>query len=750
MRLKIQISGLVQGVGFRPFCYRLAKKLGLKGYVLNDTTGVVIEIEGPKETLDDFLIRIDRDKPDISKIYSLQHSFLEEIGHKDFKILNSKESGRRTVSVLPDIGLCDECRDEIIDPTNRRFMYSFTNCTNCGPRFTIINDLPYDRKNTSMKNFVMCHECRKEYVEPDNRRFHAQPNACTICGPFVSLYDLKGNLLYAKGEALEKAINHIRRGNILAVKGLGGYHLVCDATNEKAVANLRERKNREEKPLAVMYANLASVEKDAHINALEKRALTSVEKPIVILNKHEQCTLAESVSPNNSTVGAFLPYTPLHHIMLRKLKKPIVATSANLTDDPITADEKDAFTRLFGIADYLLIHNRGIVNRCDDSVVRIVAKRQIPIRRARGYTPVPITLPFRLKKTVLALGPHINNTIAVGIDDKVYLSQHIGDLETPLALEFYKKTINDYLALLDVRPDIVVADMHPGYNSTKVGEAHCGSKLIKVQHHFAHIVSCMAENGLPKNAEVIGFAFDGTGYGPDKTIWGSEVLIASYHGFRRALHLRPYRLPGGDKAVKEPCRTALSLLYDTFGAKAETLKYTPFAENEKLLLLEIIKKSINCPMTTSMGRLFDAVASILGLHHKISYHAQAAIALEQHAAKSNDPGSYPFVITNNMIYQLPIIDRIVEELKKEVPSEIIARRFHNTIADIVVESAKLLRDETGITYVALSGGVFQNTILLENAFNKLTERGFRPLIHQLVPSNDGGISLGQAVHSHFL
>jgi len=750
MRLKIHITGLVQGVGFRPFIFRIAEELGLNGYVLNNTTGVLIEAEGEKKNLDELLQRIDRDKPDISHIYSLQHTFLEEIGYKGFEIRDSHEDGNRTASILPDLSVCDKCVSEISDPKNRRFMHLFTNCTNCGPRFTIIDRLPYDRKNTSMKKFTMCHDCQSEFNLPDDRRFHAQPNACHVCGPFVSLYDLKGNLLCSKEEALEKAIHHIREGKIVAVKGLGGYHLICDATSEEAVARLRARKNREEKPMAVMFLNINEIKKDVQINPQEERALTSVEKPIVIVNKLEPNSLAKSVSPDNSTVGVFLPYTPLHQIMLKKLKKPVIATSANITDDPIVMEEKDAYNRLSGIADYLLIHNRGIVRRCDDSVVRIIADRQIPVRRSRGFAPAPVHLPFKLNKTVLALGPYMNNTIAVGVDDKVYLSQHIGDLDTPLAMEFYQETINDFLVLLDVTPDVVVADMHPGYYSTKYGESEYQDKLVKVQHHYAHILSCMAENGLPEDAEVIGFAFDGTGYGLDKTIWGSEALIASYKGFRRALHLRPYRLPGGDKAVQEPCRTALSLLYDTFGEKTYDLQCIPFEEKEKILLLEIIKKSINCPLTTSMGRLFDAVASIIGLNHKISYHAQAAIALEQLARKSEVSKSYPFVISNNMIYQLPIIDRIVDDVLIEVPGEVIAKKFHNTIEDIVVEAALVLKEETGISHVALSGGVFQNAILLENTFHKLQEKGFIPLIHQIVPSNDGGISLGQAVFSHCL
>ncbi len=750
MRLKLHISGLVQGVGFRPFVYRLAKELGLKGYVLNNNSGVSIEVEGEKRELDNFLVRVDSDKPDISKFFSLQHNFLNDSGFDNFEIRDSLEDGFKNISILPDISVCEECSSEITDPQDRRFMYLFTNCTDCGPRFTIIEDLPYDRKNTSMNKFVMCHDCQSEYNESGSRRFHAQPNACNICGPFISLYDLEGNLLCSKEDALERAINLIHAGNVIGVKGLGGYHLVCDATNEEAVVRLRERKNRDEKPMAVMFPDLYTAGKEVRINMLEERALTSVEKPIVIVNKLDSFSLAESVSPGNNTVGVFLPYTPLHHIMLKKLKKPVVATSANLTDDPIVIDEKDAFARLSGIADFLLIHNRGIVRRCDDSVVRIAADRQIPVRRSRGYAPVPVILPFKLDKPVLALGPYMNNTIAVGVDNKVYLSQHIGDLDTPLAMEFYEETINDLLSIVDVTPEIVVGDMHPGYNSTKYGEKKYPDRLVKIQHHFAHILSCMAENGLSPKDEVIGFAFDGTGYGTDKTIWGGEVMIASYMGFRRALHLRPYRLPGGDKAVKEPCRTALSLLYDTFGEKTYNLQFTPFQDNERDLLIEIIKKSINCPLTTSMGRLFDAVASIIGLHHKISYHAQAAIALEQLAGKSADTGAYPFVISNHMIYQLPVIDGIVDDLKAGVPGPVIARRFHNTIVNIIVDASVQLRKETGISQVALTGGVFQNSILMECAVRKLEENGFSTLVHQLVPPNDGGISLGQAVSANFM
>ncbi len=764
MRLKIKITGLVQGVGFRPFIFRLANELGLKGYVLNDTEGVLIETEGEKEKLDEFLIRIDKEKPAISKIFSLQHSFLpasplasqrsgqdgEAAGYKDFEISKSIEQGDKKASILPDIAVCDECIKDISTPSDRRFMYPFTNCTNCGPRFTIINALPYDRKNTSMKDFKMCPDCEKEYTLPSDRRFHAQPDACPVCGPAVSLYDSKGKFICGKEGAIEKVIDLINQGRIIALKGIGGYHLVCDATNKEAVDRLRKRKLREEKPMAVMFPDLNAIKAEAYINLLEERALNSIEKPIVIVKKRDRTILADSVSPDNSTAGVFLPYTPLHHIILQKLKKPIIATSANMTDEPIVKDEKDAFVRLENIADYILSHNREIIRRCDDSVVRISAGRQIPVRRSRGFAPVPLTLPFRLKKPVLGLGSYMNNTIAVGIDDRVFISQHIGDLDTPLAIEFYEETINDFFRLFGVKPEVVVSDMHPGYYSTKFGERHFKDKLLKIQHHFAHILSCMIENEIPADSEVIGFAFDGTGYGTDKTIWGSEVLIASYKGFRRVFHLKPYRLPGGDKAVKEPARTAISLLYETFGDKAMDTGLIFVPEKEQMFFLDMIKKGINSPLTSSMGRLFDGISSIIGLKHTTSYHAQAAITLEQAALKSGETGSYPFIVEDDIIDYRPLIEKIAGDLKSGVPKETIAKKFHNTIVEIVIHVSEILRKKTDIKTVALSGGVFQNSILLENTFNRLKENGFIPLMHQLVPPNDGGISLGQVIYGNFL
>jgi hydrogenase maturation protein HypF len=749
MRIKINVTGLVQGVGFRPFVFRLANELGLSGYILNNTSGVLIEAEGDKENLDKFLVRLVSEKPGISRIYSLQHSYLKETGFNEFTIMESQVEGDQKVAILPDIAVCDDCINEVTDPKNRRFIYPLTNCTNCGPRFTIIDSLPYDRKNTSMNDYAMCAECETEYNLPSDRRFHAQPDACDECGPWISLHDCDGQILCEKGDAIEKTINLIRKGYIIAIKGIGGYHLVCDATNEEAVQRLRQKKHREEKPVAVMFPDLDSIKAETRLSILEERAITSIEKPIVIVNKKDSSTLAKSVSPNNSTVGVFLPYTPLHYLILIKLKTPVVATSANISDEPIAKEESDVFSRLSKIADYFLTHNRDIVRRCDDSVVRIMSERQVPVRRSRGYAPLPVIVPFHFKKPVLALGPYMNNTIAVGIENRIYLSQHIGDLDTPLAIEFYEESVNDLLKLLDISPEIVVSDIHPGYYSTKYGENHFKDRLLKVQHHFAHILSCMIENEMPEDSRVIGFAFDGTGYGLDKTIWGSEVFIASYTDFSRAFHLSPFRLPGGDKSVIEPSRTALSLLYEAFGDKTADLTCSPLNKKEKSFLIEMLKKNVNSPLTSSMGRLFDGIASLIGLKHKISYHAQAAIALEQLALKSNSSDSYPFVIKDCIIDQTPVIKGIVNDLKTKIPADVIARKFHNTIVDIIISAAELIRKDSGITNVALTGGVFQNSLLLENSFSRLKEKGFSPFIHQLVPPNDGGISLGQAVYAHF-
>ncbi|WP_457569426.1 carbamoyltransferase HypF [Desulfurobacterium sp.] len=741
MRAKIYITGTVQGVGFRPFIYRLATSLNLKGYVLNDTSGVTIEVEGDEKNVREFLLRIEKEKPAISKIYSLEYKILENAGYNNFEIRKSNESGKIEVLILPDLATCEDCIKELENPEDRRYRYPFINCTNCGPRFTIIEKLPYDRKNTTMKIFKMCPECEKEYNDPTNRRFHAQPNACPVCGPRVWLTDKKGDVIAEREKALELTVKLLKEGKILAIKGLGGFHLICDASNEETVKELRRRKNREEKPFAVMFPDIESIKKEACVSPLEERALSSIERPIVVLKKEKNYSLAPSVAPSNSTIGAFLPYTPLHHLILKDFGKPIIATSANVTDDPIVKDNEEAIDRLSDIADFLLLHNRPIKRRCDDSVIRIVAEKPSPLRRSRGFAPLPVKLPFNLKKPVLALGPFMKNTIALGIDDKVFISQHIGDLETPLAVEFYEETIRDFLTLFNVNPEVVVCDKHPLYYSTKFGEKNFKEKLLKVQHHFTHLLSCLAENEADPEEEVIGFSFDGTGYGDDGTIWGCEVFRLNFFQYERLFHLRQFRLPGGEKAVKEPYRVAISLCKEAGINPPKNLT----DEKATTFIMKMIEKGINSPLTSSMGRLFDGVAALIGIKKKVSYHAQAAILLEQEALKSETKEKYRFRIREGIIDWIPVLKEILNDVTKGIPTPVIARKFHNGVAKMIVNIAEIERKKTGISKVALSGGVFQNGLLIETVLPLLKEKNFTVYTHQIVPTNDGGISLGQVI-----
>jgi len=744
-RLKIFVTGVVQGVGFRPFVFNLADSLGLKGYVLNSTFGVQIEVEGEEEKLFVFLNKLQKETPPLSRIYSLEYKFLLPCGYKSFEIRRSEEDGELSVSILPDIATCKDCLKELFDPKDRRYRYPFINCTNCGPRWTIIEKLPYDRKNTSMKNFKMCDECYREYTDPKNRRFHAQPNACPVCGPHVELVLKDRKLL--KEEALSETVSLLKEGKILAIKGLGGFHLVCDATNEEAVKELRLRKRREEKPFAVMFPSLEEVKKHAAVSLLEERALTSVEAPIVILRKKAHSNLAPSVSPDTSTVGAFLPYTPLHHLILREFSKPVVATSCNLTDEPIMKDNEEALSVLGKIADGVLIHNRPIVRRCDDSVVRIFSNRQVSIRRSRGFVPLPVILPFELKRPVLALGVHMKNTVAVGKGNKVYLSQHIGDIDNSLAEEFFEEVVEDMLKLFDVDPEVVVSDFHPGYYSVKYGERRFKDRLVKIYHHHAHIVSCLAENEVPLDEKVLGLAFDGTGYGKDGTIWGGEFLLADYRNFEREFTLKPFPLPGGDKAVKEPYRVAVSLLLLSGIEPEEVLSVEP----KKLRFVsQMVEKGINSPLASSMGRLFDGVSAILGIKCQVSYQAQGAVLLEEKASFSAESGVYPYLIDEGFVDWRPLIRSVVDDLKKGVSVSDIAKKFHNTVVAFSLDVAKEVALKFGVKGVALSGGVFQNRAVSEGLEAKLKKEGFKVYVHQIVPPNDGGISLGQAVYGGVL
>ena len=686
-RLKVVVRGAVQGVGFRPFVYRVATELKLNGYVSNTAQGVFIEVEGHRDLLEQFQRRIQTEKPPRAIVQSTTSSFLDAIGYGAFEICESEERGDKTAFILPDIATCVDCLREILDPDNRRFRYPFTNCTNCGPRFSIVEALPYDRSNTSMKKFAMCDACEREYHDPLDRRFHAQPNACWKCGPHLELWSQSGEAIAMRDDALRAAAEAVHAGKIIALKGLGGFQLIVDARNEAAVVRLRERKHREEKPFALMYPSLDAVRVDCDISDLEERLLLSSEAPIVLLrqNCRASASLApatgavalKNVSPGNPNLGVMLPYSPLHHLLMRELDFPIVATSGNLSDEPICIDEDEALYRLRGIADVFLVHDRPIVRHVDDSVVRVMCGRDMILRRARGYAPLPVAVGRlcqtpnqgvsqsgaggsratwtgrsldqasggeRVKRpTVLAVGAHLKNTVALKIHNNVFISQHIGDLETKQAYSAFQHSVQDLPRLYDARIDIVACDMHPDYLSTK----HCddlagraGSPLpavngaesprrsscmtrptkIQVQHHWAHVAACMAENQI--EAPALGVVWDGTGYGLDGTIWGGEFLLANSDGsFERVAHFRQFRLPGGDRAIKEPRRSALGLLYEILGEQAWDFlqQNVDFSHSEKSLLRQMLKKRINAPLTSSAGRLFDAVASLTGLRHRASF-----------------------------------------------------------------------------------------------------------------------------------
>jgi hydrogenase maturation protein HypF len=735
MRIKLEIIGAVQGVGFRPFVYRLAKELDLRGWIINTPEGVKIEVEG--ENLDLFLKRLHEEKPPLAYIYSISFEYAEEVGYADFEIKESHSEGKREVFMLPDVGTCDECLKEVFDPKDRRYMYPFTNCTHCGPRFTIIEKLPYDRPNTTMKVFEMCQECEREYNDPTNRRFHAQPNACPECGPRVFLYDKEGNLLGESEEAIDLAIQAVKEGKIVAVKGIGGFHLICDATNEKAVNALRMRKRRQEKPFAVMFKSLQQLKEYARPTNLEEALLSSPQKPIVLIEK-VQDSLPETIAPGLKRIGAFLPYSPLHYIILSKLDVPVVATSGNYSEEPIVKDNEEALNKLSEIADLILVHSREIKRRCDDSVVKVVGGIPLPIRRSRGYAPLPIKLPYKLKNKVLATGGMLKNTFAIAWNDKVFISQHVGDVENYQTLKSFEEMVFDLMNLYQFEPEIIVCDMHPRYETTKWAEFFSEERnisLLKVQHHYAHILSCMAENGIED--EVLGIAWDGTGYGEDGTLWGGEFLVCHYKNYKRAYHFKPFRLIGGEKAVKEPRRVALSLLLELFGEKALDFNL-PFDRKELEMLFNAWSKGINSPFSSSAGRLFDAVCSLLGIRHINNYEGQSAMILED-LYNQTIKDHYSYSIEGQIIdWRTTILDILQDKEREKVPS-----RFINTLAKIALDIAR----RVGIEKVCLSGGVMQNDPLVSKIKEELTKDGFWVYTHQKVPANDGGLCLGQVAYA---
>jgi hydrogenase maturation protein HypF len=756
--LCIEVVGVVQGVGFRPFVYRLAGQNGLSGWVRNTSGSVQIEVEGEEEALNSFLRQLKTEAPSICRIESIKTSQQQVAGYQGFEIKTSRAQEGKYQLISPDIATCRQCLEEILDPDNRRYRYPFTNCTNCGPRFTIINDIPYDRLNTTMAGFRMCPRCQQEYDDPADRRFHAQPNACPVCGPHLELVDHSGNVVTEGGDALTKTVELLRRGSILAIKGLGGFLLACDATSDRAVSLLRQRKQRPAKPLAVMFASLEEAEKHCVISPEEAELLLAPQSPIVLVRWRDGSNLSPLVAPGFKYQGIMLSYTPVHHLILRDCRLPLVMTSGNLSEEPIAKDNDEALHRLGDIADYFLMHNRGIHARYDDSVAMIAGKPQL-LRRARGYAPSPINLPFKSRQ-VLACGSELKNTFCLTRDGYAFLSQHIADLENMESLQHYRDTIELYKKLFAIEPQIIACDLHPDYLSTRyareLAQANPELALCPVQHHHAHIVSCMVENGVQE--KVIGVAFDGTGYGSDGCIWGGEFLVADYRRFERLGHLEYVPLPGGDTAIKKPYRTAAGYVYRLLGS--DVLDSLPFIQGIDKLEVELIKKQvdkgINAPLTSSCGRLFDAVSAIIGLRGEIDYEAQAAIELEMAAmdAETISGSVYPYSVIKsdgvNIIRFGDTLSAIIDDLKRGVALPEIAGHFHQTVSNMIADVCCRIAERTGISRVALSGGVFQNRLLLKLTLDSLDKAGLDIISHQWVPTNDGCISLGQAVVANFV
>ena len=759
-RLKILVEGRVQGVGFRPTVYRYALERNLSGWVTNTASGVGIEIEGDETQTDDFVRTLEKSPPPQAAISRILVSDIPLKNKTGFVILPS-EPGEVRTQVSLDLAVCVDCTRELLDPQDRRFQYPFINCTNCGPRFTIVQRIPYDRDKTTMKIFRMCPECNKEYHDPLDRRFHAQPNACPVCGPHVFLVRAaETSPVYEKDEAIKETIQLLKQGSILAIKGLGGFHLACDGTNHEAVVNLRNRKFRYDKPFAMMAKNPDTIKKYCEVSREEEALLTSSKSPIVLLKKKENIRekpISDAVAPNNQYLGFMLPYTPLHLLLFEGGPPVLVMTSGNVSKEPISFENDEALDRLGNIADFFLLHNRDIHTRCDDSVTRIFfpAKQEMILRRSKGYAPAPLPSPIPLKQPILACGAHMNNTFTLAKGEEIFPSHHIGDLENIEAMEAFEQGVGHFKSLYEIEPGIIAFDMHPEYLSTKYARDLAASseksyEMIPVQHHHAHIASCMADNLLSPQ-KVIGVAFDGSGYGADGTIWGGEFLIADYKEFERIGHLKCLPLPGGEMAIKEPWRMAAVYLDDTFGEKfleedIEFVKKLDIARWRNLKNMMV--QGFNSPLTSSMGRLCDAVSALAGIRSRINYEGQAAIELEMAISDNETDDSYEYDIKNEngifIIHADKIISGVVRDLCLHIPVGMISAKFHNTISHLILDVCQRVRSQTKINTVALSGGVFQNISLLVNTRRLLTENNFHLLIHSHVPPNDGGIALGQA------
>jgi len=738
---KIYIKGIVQGVGFRPFIYQKANKLNLKGFVSNTSNGVKICIDGPVNSIKSFIDSIKQEKPIHSKIQSIKIFDCKNSQKKDFKIIESDESGKCSAVIPPDIATCKDCLEEMNNPDNFRFQYPFINCTNCGPRFSILKNIPYDRKETSMAPFQLCETCSIEFNNPDDRRFHAQAIACPVCGPTVKLIDK--DFKEIEGDIIQTAIDLLKKGNILSIKGLGGFHLAVDACNNEAVLRLRKKKNRLHKPFAIMSSDMDCVDKYAVVNDLERKILKSPQSPIVILKKKFSNDLSDHIS-YGSTIGVMLAYTPLHHLLLKNFLA-LVMTSGNITGEPVVY-ENDQATKKLDFADYFLMHNRLILHACDDSIINVVNNKSHIQRRARGYVPEGIYIKKSMPK-ILAMGGHYKSTICIAHNNQAFISQHLGDLSSVDSVHWMKKTIHQMKKITGIEPQCVTCDLHPSYQSTRMAH-EMKLPLISVQHHHAHIAACMAEYDL--NGPLIGLVLDGTGYGQDKSIWGGEILICENHSFKRVAHLHPVVMPGGESAIKYPWKMGLSWLIESFGVNAggeifEQLQKQKVDKNHIYTLINIIQKKINSPLTSSMGRLFDCVSFLLGFIEPVSYEAQAAIELEEISKDTEKKYSYDFELKDDIIIHVqPMIREIVSDIEKGVDRSKISGAFHNTLIFLFVDLCIHLKKQFNLADIVLSGGVFQNKRLLSGLTNQLNAKGFNVYSSTKVPCNDGGLSLGQA------
>jgi hydrogenase maturation protein HypF len=733
VRARASVSGLVQGVGFRPFVWREAMARGLSGWVSNDASGVVLEVEGAADEVTALLAALHAPPP-LARVDSVLSELVAPLGGRGFEVRASDAAGARVALVSPDTATCADCLQELHDPGDRRFGYPFVNCTNCGPRYTIVLSVPYDRSRTTMAAFPMCADCDAEYHDPGNRRFHAEPTCCPACGPTLVMPG-------SAGDPVERAVAVLRQGGVVAVKGLGGFHLAVDASQDSAVAGLRARKHREDRPFAVMVRDVPGARELAHLGPDELALMTSAARPIVLLARRTTSLVAPSVAPGATTLGLMLPYTPLHTWLLEAFDGPLVMTSGNLSDEPIAFEDDDATERLAGVADAFLVHDRAIRTRVDDSVVKVVRGRVVPIRRSRGHVPSPLVLPVPAPVPVLACGAALKSTFTLVRGSQAFVSHHIGDLGEYRTQQSYLDGITHLSGLLDIAPTALAHDLHPDYPSTRYARERTGVQLVPVQHHHAHIASCLADNG--SSARVIGVAFDGLGLGTDGTAWGGEFLVADLEGFTREVHLAPVAMPGGDAASRQPWRMAASHLELAFSGDVPDLDVRRRQGAVWEQVLAVARAGMNSPLTSSAGRLFDAVSAILGLRDVVTYEGQAAIELEQ-TADPMERGTYAVPVSGPVVDVPLLIRALVEDLRAGVTVPVIAARFHNALADVVLAVCQRLRDEHDLSTVALSGGVFQNSLLMTGVLDRLEHHGFEVLTHRQVPCNDGGISLGQA------